>query len=265
MDNADRLETYFHNVRGDALRYLPRTTRRLLSIGCAAGATEAHLKEQLGLEEVVGVEYEAGIAAQAEAHLDAVHVGDIERMELPYTPGHFDAVLCLDVLEHLRDPWGVLGDRLLPLLAPGGVIIVSLPNVRYWMVLWRLLWGRWAYARRGVLDVGHLRFFTPQTARQMLLDAGFEAVTVRRKYRLYDGLGDRPAPRLAAAVTRRLTDLMARLRLFDLLYPFRDFFTFQIVLVARKPAYQSTQAVSPPQRRTDVLRGYPGGIHASFD
>ncbi len=237
MDNADRLETYFHNVRGDALYLLPTTTRRLLSIGCAAGATEALLKERLGLEEVVGVEYEAEVAAQAEARLDAVHVGDVELMDLPYPPGHFDAILCLDVLEHLRDPWGVLGDKLFPLLAPRGMIIVSLPNVRYWMVLWRLLWGRWNYARRGVLDIGHLRFFTPRTARQMLLDSGFEAVVVRRKYRLYDGLGDRSAPRPVAAVARRLTNIMARLRLFDVLYPLRDFFTFQIVLVARKPEH----------------------------
>lgn len=233
MDNADRREGYFSGLHGGIGVYLLPGTRHLLSIGCASGRTEALLKEQLGLAEVVGVELEPAVAEQARAMLDAVHVGDIETLDLPYPPGHFDAILCLDVLEHLRDPWRTLGGKLRPLLAPGGVIVVSLPNVRYWMVLWRLFWGRWGYARRGILDIGHLRFFTPRTARQMLIDAGFIDIAVHRKYRLYDNLGDRPASRLVSGVNRRVTNVLARLRLFDVLLPLRDFFAFQIILVGR--------------------------------
>ncbi len=234
MDNTDRREGYFSGLRGGIGAFLPAETRYLLSIGCASGRTEALLKEQLGLTEVVGVEFEPAIAEQARAVLDTVHVGDIEVLDLPYPAGYFDAILCLDVLEHLRDPWGVLADKLRPLLAPNGVIVVSVPNVRYWMVLWRLSQGQWEYARRGILDIGHLRFFTPRTARQMLTDAGFTAITVHRKYRLYDSLGDQPASRVVSGVNRRLTNILNRLRLFDILLPLRDFFVFQIILVGRK-------------------------------
>lgn len=230
MDNTDRREGYFSGLRSGIGALLPAETRHLLSIGCASGRTEALLKEQLGLAEVVGVEFEPTIAEQARAVLDAVHIGDIEALDLPYPPGHFDAILCLDVLEHLRDPWKVLAGKLRPLLAPGGVIVVSVPNVRYWMVLWQLFWGRWEYARRGILDIGHLRFFTPRTARQMLADAGFAAITVHRKYRLYDSLGDRSP---ASGILRRLTNVLNRLRLFDILLPLRDFFAFQIILVGQ--------------------------------
>ncbi|GAB4574609.1 MAG: class I SAM-dependent methyltransferase [Anaerolineae bacterium] len=234
MENIDRNSGYFEITHTGVAAFVPASARRLLSLGCGTGATEAFLKEQFALETVVGVEVEPDIAASAEAVLDAVHVGDVEALELPYPPGHFDMILCLDVLEHLRDPWRVVQDRLYPLLAPGGVLVVSLPNVRYWMVFWRLFWGRWGYARRGILDKGHLRFFTPSTAREMLAGAGFSAITLHRKYRLYDSLGDKPSGRLVGAVTRRIMPVLTRLRFFDVFFPLRDFFTFQIVLVAHK-------------------------------
>lgn len=234
MDNTDRGQGYFSGLRGGIDALLPAGTHRLLSIGCASGQTEAMLKERLDLVEVVGVELEPAIAEQARAGLDAIHIGDIEALDLPYPPGHFDAILCLDVLEHLRDPWGVLAGKLRSLLASDGIIIISVPNVRYWAVLWRLFCGRWEYARRGILDIGHLRFFTPRTAQQMLTEAGFIVTAVHRKYRLYDSLGDRPACRLASGVNRRLTNILNRLHLFDILLPLRDFFTFQIILVGRK-------------------------------
>ncbi len=234
MNNRDRADEYYKNVRQFSRALLPPETRRLLSIGCAFGETEAMLKKTLHLEEVVGVEQEGEIAAQAASRLDAVHIGDIETLDLPYPPGHFDAALCLDVLEHLRDPWRVLRDKINPLMSPGATLIASVPNFRYWVVIWRLLWGRWGYARRGILDIGHVRFFTARTTAQMLTEAGFAVVTISRKYRLYDSLGDRPAGRLVGGATRRLTNAFTALRVFDLLFPFRDFFTFQIIAVGRK-------------------------------
>lgn len=233
MDNTDRGQGYFAGLRGGIDALLPAGTHRLLSIGCASGRTEAMLKERLGLVEVVGVELEPAIAEQARAALDAVHIGDIETLDLPYPAGYFDAILCLDVLEHLRDPWEVLAGKLRPLLAPDGVIIVSVPNVRYWVVLWRLFWGQWGYARRGILDIGHLRFFTPRTARQMLTETGFAVVAIHRKYRLYDSLGDQPGSLLVRGINRLVTNTLNKLYLFDILLPLRDFFTFQIILVGR--------------------------------
>lgn len=234
MDNADRLDGYFDIVHEGMVNFVPPHARRLLSIGCATGGTEAYLKARFGLEQVVGVEFEPEIARQAETALDAVHAGDIEVLTLPYPPEHFDMILCLDVLEHVRDPWAVLQEKLLPLLGPGGVVVISVPNIRYWMVIWRLFWGQWGYARRGILDIGHLRFFTPATAHHMLRDAGLTDIEIRRKYRLYDSLGDRPSSRIISGIARRMMPVLLRLRIFDVLFPLRDFFTFQIVLVGRK-------------------------------
>ena len=60
-------------------------------------------------------------------------------------------------------------------LKPGGVIIISVPNVRNLKVLIPLLLdGRWDYVSSGILDKTHLRFFTKITSIELLLHAGFE-------------------------------------------------------------------------------------------
>ena len=93
--------------------------------------------------------------------------------------GLFDAVSFLDVLEHLADPLAAL-HRARELLAPGGVLLVSVPNVGYWPVVRDLIAGRFDYQPVGILCNTHVRFFTARSLEQMLQDAGFELVQLRR-------------------------------------------------------------------------------------
>ncbi len=85
----------------------------------------------------------------------------------------FDVVVAGDVLEHLPRPEDLLS-ALKPLLAPGGTLLVSLPNVANVTVRAALLAGRFPYADRGILDRTHLRFYTRASARGLLAAAGFQ-------------------------------------------------------------------------------------------
>lgn len=58
-------------------------------------------------------------------------------------------------------------------LAPGGRLLVSLPNVANVTVRLALLAGRFRYAERGILDRTHLRFYTRKTGRRLLEQSGF--------------------------------------------------------------------------------------------
>jgi 2-polyprenyl-3-methyl-5-hydroxy-6-metoxy-1,4-benzoquinol methylase len=112
-----------------------------------------------------------------------VIVGDIDGDILPFGKGFFDCILYGDVLEHLRNPWGVL-DRHREILRDGGTIICSIPNIRYYGVLRSLIFkGRWDYTPLGILDRTHLRFFTLKTIEDMLRETGFEVKTVIKKKR----------------------------------------------------------------------------------
>ncbi len=165
---------YYHLIRHDVLRYVPSGTKRLLDVGCGAGLTAHYAKQMLGVAEAVGVEYVATVAEHAAQHLDAVFVGDIEHMELPYPDGYFECILCADVLEHLRDPWEVLR-RLRRLLSPDGVLIASIPNIRHLSVLAKIIFDRFEYEPSGILDRTHLRFFTRHTIEQLFSTTGYTA------------------------------------------------------------------------------------------
>jgi 2-polyprenyl-3-methyl-5-hydroxy-6-metoxy-1,4-benzoquinol methylase len=177
------LDTYVHSFAGyyeqsrpELQALIPHGARRVLDVGCGAGALGAALKRR-GAVEVIGVEADPEAADAAALILDRVHRGDIESLNLPYPPGTFDCIVLADILEHLRDPWGLLR-RIAPLLAPRGQLIASLPNVRHWSVLRGLLDGEWTYLPAGILDRGHLRFFTLKSGRALFEAAGLRIVEV---------------------------------------------------------------------------------------
>jgi 2-polyprenyl-3-methyl-5-hydroxy-6-metoxy-1,4-benzoquinol methylase len=142
--------------------------RKLLDVGAADGFLAERLTAQ-GFT-VTALERDPALAAQAHGRCKTVVVADLEAAP-PLLDGPFDVIVYGDVLEHLSDPRAVLTalDRT---LAPGGIVIVSVPNVAHlWMRL-SLLAGRFDYGDRGILDRTHLRFFTRRTLLAFLREAG---------------------------------------------------------------------------------------------
>jgi hypothetical protein len=82
----------------------------------------------------------------------------------------------------LIDPWRVLCEAV-DVLADGGVVVASIPNVQNIDVLCRLLRGRGDYRERGILDRGHLRFFTLHSIRDLFVQAGLTLEHVGHRYR----------------------------------------------------------------------------------
>jgi 2-polyprenyl-3-methyl-5-hydroxy-6-metoxy-1,4-benzoquinol methylase len=149
--------------------------RRLLDVGAADG----FLAEQLTARgwEVTALERDAARAAAARGKCREVLVVDLER-ETPAVDGPFEAAVYGDVLEHLSDPLGVMR-RLHGLLAPGASVIASVPNVAHLWIRLSLLFGRFEYGDRGILDGTHLRFFTRPTFLGLLARAGLEVRDLR--------------------------------------------------------------------------------------
>jgi 2-polyprenyl-3-methyl-5-hydroxy-6-metoxy-1,4-benzoquinol methylase len=209
-------QAYYANPRADVLRHVPRHARSVLDVGCGAGALGAGIKRRQPAR-VVGVEYVAEQAACARTVLDAVYVGDVATIELPYAPGSFDCLIYCDVLEHLVDPWATLA-RHRPLLAPGGTLLVSLPNVQFVGVIAGLLRGRWEYRQRGIMDRTHLRFFTRRSAAAMIACAGYTLTAAHRNFRWFDN---------PDSWLHRYARIAAPLPWV------RDLFTYQYIFIAR--------------------------------
>ncbi len=174
-----RPEAYYDQARPEVAALVPPECRRVLDVGCGTGQL-GRLLQQRG-HHVTGVELIPEAAEQAREHLDRVEIADIE-IGFPFPPASFDAVVFADVLEHLIDPWRVLNEAV-ALLAPNGCVVASVPNVQNFDVLWRLARGRWEYRERGILDRGHLRFFTLATIHDLFAHAGLTVTHVGHRYR----------------------------------------------------------------------------------
>jgi len=149
--------------------------QKILDVGCASGYLGRELKKKGA--EVYGIEISEKAGKEAKKALNGVIIGDIEKINLPYPENFFDVIVCADVLEHLFDPTATLIE-LRNYLKDDGRLIVSLPNVANWWVRKELLLGRFEYQNTGLLDKGHLRFFTRDSAKRCFLEAGYKIVKV---------------------------------------------------------------------------------------
>jgi hypothetical protein len=133
------------------------------------------------------IEQDPPSAAAAGAICERVLCGDLEGPEVwtSLRGESFNAILALDVLEHLRDPQTVL-EKLSKLLLPEGIVVVSIPNITHAAMRLHLLDGRFEYANLGLLDRTHLRFFDRRSAERLITEAGLEIVDRLRVSRAFD-------------------------------------------------------------------------------
>lgn len=209
---------YYEFVRKDIAKLLPDYCKNVLEVGCGGGGTLAWLKNIGRAGHISGIEINPEAANIASSRLDMVYQGDADLILGDIDSESLDLVLCLDVLEHLVDPWQTL-IRIYKLIRPGGQLIVSLPNVRHYSVVLPLLFkGQWKYTQAGIMDQTHLRFFSRDSALEMLQTAGFCKTQISSTYTwgTWDKLKD--------AATLRLLN---------------EFLTFQYLIRSEKPQTKS--------------------------
>jgi glycosyltransferase involved in cell wall biosynthesis len=138
--------------------------RTVLDVGCGQGEL-GHTLKMRG-HYVVGTD-----ARQPLFELDEFVQGDLADGIAVDASRRFDVVILADVLEHMADPLRLLTQAARH-LAPGGSLLVSLPNTVHWSVRMQMLRGKFEYTNKGLLDRGHLRFFTRDSALRLFDDAG---------------------------------------------------------------------------------------------
>ncbi len=153
--------------------------RSVLELGCSEGLGTKVMHDRG--QHVVAVELDPTAAALARPFAEAVLVADLDDDTAfdPLLGRQFDAVLAADVLEHLRGPTAALR-RALRHLAPGGNVVLSVPNLGHADVRLSLLDGRVPYKDLGLLDRTHVHWFTYDGFRQLLVDCELVVVEWRR-------------------------------------------------------------------------------------
>ena len=152
--------------------------KSVLDVGCATGYLARALVERGCV--VTGVEYDLEAAALARPSLAELVVADLNDVDLAeqLAGKTFDSIVFGDVLEHLADPDRVLQSAT-KLLAAGGSVVISVPNVTHGSLRLALLQGRWDYRDSGLLDRTHVRFFTRESTLAMVRSAGLVVTHLR--------------------------------------------------------------------------------------
>ncbi|MCK5360381.1 MAG: class I SAM-dependent methyltransferase [Gammaproteobacteria bacterium] len=170
--------SYFSTIRSEVITVFPDKAEKVLELGCGEGVTLKHLKETGMARWVCGVDFHNESLEKAKINgVDKVLNRDLNNFDVSTIEEKFDVILCMDVLEHIVDPWSIV-KNLKELLTDKGVIIASIPNVQNIRVVVPLIFGKWIYKDCGILDRGHLRFFTRGTAIDLIQQGGFEIVEI---------------------------------------------------------------------------------------
>ncbi len=148
-----------------------RNPGRLLDIACGSGHF-LYCAQQAGWD-VSGVEMNpVAVALARQSYGIHVETGTFE--STTFSDGSFDVVSIFQALDQLADPLGALR-RMRRLLVPGGLLVLTVPNIRSFIV--------WALGSR------HRHFtpekdvsFTPRTLRQMVRQSGFDQIIQLRTF-----------------------------------------------------------------------------------
>ncbi|HVT94272.1 MAG TPA: class I SAM-dependent methyltransferase [Bryobacteraceae bacterium] len=204
-DSVGRLEeAYRAFVLGDHVRFVQRALKSsgvngpVLDVGCGGGLFLRQLSQATRGRKVFGLDlqWKASRVAWRRNGVPAV-CASLEAP--PFAPGAYAAVTMFHVLEHVYDPAEYL-QRAHELLAPGGRLIVQVPNASSWQFL--LMGENW-----NGLDVPrHLTNFRQKDLEALLEKCGFEVMA-----RKHFSLRDNPAG-LATSLAPSLDPMARRMR-----------------------------------------------------
>lgn len=214
-DDAYELKDHPSSSHGRILAWLGgRRPSRILDLGCSDGALAEQLRKDGHWVTGVDVAMHEGVTDRVDQFVQA----DLDK-DLPEEVGSgYDVILTADVLEHVRHPERLVAG-LPQRLAPGGILVASVPNFAHWYPRTRTMLGRFDYDRRGILDRDHIRFFTKASIERLLADAGF---VIRRREAIGLPLevlergsadtGEKPAGGMAGRLLRGIDGFGASLR-----------------------------------------------------
>lgn len=133
-----------------------------------------------------------------------------------------DAILLLDILEHLKMPEQLL-ERLRTSYAPQEPsVVITTGNIAFIFVRIGLLLGKFNYGKRGILDMDHSRLFTFAYMRRLLEQCGYEVIEER-------GI---PAPFPLALGENALAKILLSLNMIAIAVS-RSLFSYQMAFVVR--------------------------------
>jgi SAM-dependent methyltransferase len=141
-------------------------TKRILDVGCGDGRFLAVLRDFGSPDwELVGSDFDPAAVERCRARGFTAIAKRVE--EMVEEDGTFDAVVMLQLIEHVEDPVAI-ARRVFALLRPGGIFVVETPNLAGfdYQIFRARWWGHYHFPR-------HWNLFSRDSLERMLRGAGF--------------------------------------------------------------------------------------------
>ena len=157
----------------------------VLEFGAYTGIMTNYMKSQLGCDVYI-CDIDETTMQVAKEFAKGSWLGDLDTLQWAkaFEPVKFDYIVCADVLEHLRNPEGVLA-KTMEVLKDDGSVLLSMPNVAHNSVVYPLLENRFDYTEVGILDQTHLKFYTYPSLKRLCAQAGYTPVEEDAIYQDY--------------------------------------------------------------------------------
>lgn len=199
-----------------------KENQRILDVGCGEG---------LFSSQIISGNYKVGVDSIPENASIKTNFEEFYRWDLNNglpeeleNVEKFDYILMLDILEHLYNYEKVLKEAK-KLLKPEGKIVISLPNIANFYVRLSLLFGRFTYYDKGILDKTHLRFFTFSSIKKILKD--FELEIIKNK------VTPIPVIEVLPNMFKKYIGYFFNFLLYLITVPFKRFFGYQFIFVTK--------------------------------
>lgn len=188
----------------------------VLDIGCGQGFVAREFAKTAS--RVIGIDQ---YVVPQEGQSIEIKQWDLDSPSLPVDTSQFDQIFLLDIIEHLKDPEKFMEDLREAALSKRPEVVLTTANVAFFMTRLLLLFGRFNYGRKGILDRTHTRLFTWLSLRELFEQTGYKVLEMR-------GI---PAPFPKAVSSAWLSGLLLKLNEIGIaLFP--KLFSYQIFVRA---------------------------------
>ncbi|MCX5704220.1 MAG: glycosyltransferase, partial [Candidatus Omnitrophica bacterium] len=171
-DFADDVSVIMDTVYGKIFNLIGENNK-VLDIGCATGRFSKYLVSKKRCF-VTGIDNDPLLLEKAKGVLSEVILGGAGEPDTYERIKHkYGFILLMDVLEHTANPDYILL-KVKDFLGENGQVIITMPNIAYWAIRKELLLGRFNYdPEGGIMDDGHVRFFTYYTIKDLIERCGY--------------------------------------------------------------------------------------------
>jgi 2-polyprenyl-3-methyl-5-hydroxy-6-metoxy-1,4-benzoquinol methylase len=171
------MKNYYKNLRPEVYQIIPNQSKIILEIGCGEGEFSNNFNRKF-ITEYWGIDLDKKSVEVANTKLDKVFHGDFDDIENKLPNGHFDLVICNDVIEHMKNAEEFMV-KIKAKLNPCGFLVGSIPNIRHYSIIKNLLFnGDWRYEDFGIMDKTHLKFFTKKSMMRMFENSGYKVLHI---------------------------------------------------------------------------------------